>query len=38
MQSEKPYEGGEKNLKFQRIMVMDCRGIDPIDFDPRVGV
>uniref|UniRef100_A0A8R1ICJ2 CXXC motif containing zinc binding protein n=1 Tax=Caenorhabditis japonica TaxID=281687 RepID=A0A8R1ICJ2_CAEJA len=25
----------EQNEKFQQIAVFDCRGLEPIDFDPR---
>uniref|UniRef100_A0A914Z2Y4 Uncharacterized protein n=1 Tax=Panagrolaimus superbus TaxID=310955 RepID=A0A914Z2Y4_9BILA len=27
----------EKNEKFQPIVKFDCRGLEPTDFDPRVG-
>lgn len=26
----------EKNEEFQSILQMDCRGIEPYEFDPRV--
>lgn len=26
----------EKNEKWQSIVVFDCRGVEPVDFDPRV--
>ena len=34
--SVKPYSI-EKNEQFQPILKMDCRGIEPFDFDPRTG-
>jgi len=27
----------EKNDKWQPIVVFECRGIEPVDFDPRIG-
>lgn len=32
----KPYNF-EDNLQFKTMVVFDCRGIEPIDFDPRSG-
>uniref|UniRef100_A0A7E4VZC6 DUF866 domain protein n=1 Tax=Panagrellus redivivus TaxID=6233 RepID=A0A7E4VZC6_PANRE len=34
--SYKPYDA-EKNEQWQQIVRFDCRGIEPVDFDPRVG-
>ncbi|KAI1723951.1 CXXC motif containing zinc binding protein [Ditylenchus destructor] len=27
----------DKNEEYQTIVKFDCRGLDPVDFDPRVG-
>ena len=32
----KPYNAEDSN-KFKTIVVFDCRGVEPIDFSPRVS-
>jgi len=31
-----PYNN-DKNEEFQTIVKFECRGLEPIDFDPRIG-
>lgn len=26
-----------KNLEWQRIVIFECRGLEPVDFEPRIG-
>uniref|UniRef100_A0A914X0K0 CXXC motif containing zinc binding protein n=1 Tax=Plectus sambesii TaxID=2011161 RepID=A0A914X0K0_9BILA len=32
----KPYTA-DKNLEYQAMIAFDCRGLEPVDFDPRNG-
>ncbi len=31
------YRGGETNLEWQHLVTLECRGLEPTDFDPRVS-